>query len=171
MQGKLTYRGPIQRNVSVIRLPRIKIDLTLDEPLILKPQIKNVDHPYSDMLEEGKRILAYSYEELFADKLRALIQRLRPRDLYDVIHLFQQKDSNTNVTLIKKTLQKKCDYRSVPFPNIELIETHDNRKLLESEWATQLRHQMPELPPFESFLDKLKKVFLWVSDQDHRENS
>ena len=49
----------------------------------------------------------------------------------------------------------------------ELIETHDNRKLLESEWATQLRHQMPDLPTFESFLDELKKVFLWVSDQDN----
>jgi predicted nucleotidyltransferase component of viral defense system len=171
VQGKLTYRGPIQRNVSVTRLPRIKIDLTLDEPLILEPQIKNVNHPYSDMLGEGKKILAYSYEELFAEKLRALVQRLRPRDLYDVVHLFQQKDSNTNIALIKQTLQKKCDYRSVPFPKMELIETHDNRKLLESEWATQLRHQMPELPSFESFLDELKKVFLWVCNQDYRENS
>lgn len=162
VQGKLTYRGPIQRNVSVTRLPRIKIDLTLDEPLILEPQIKNVDHPYSDILEEGKKILAYSYEELFAEKLRALVQRLRPRDLYDVVHLFQQKDSNTNVVLIKKTLQKKCNFRSAPFPKIELIETHDNRKLLESEWTMQLRHQMPELPSFESLLDELKKVFLWI---------
>jgi hypothetical protein len=46
---------------------------------------------------------------------------------------------------------------------MELIETHDNRKLLESEWTTQLRHQMPELPTFESFLDELKNVLLWIS--------
>ncbi len=165
VHGKLTYRGPIQRNVNVIRLPRIKIDLTLDEPLILEPQIKEVYHPYSDMLEEGKRILAYSYEELFAEKLRALVQRLRPRDLYDVVHLYQQKDSNTNVILMRKTLQKKCDNRSVPFPKMELIETHDNRKLLESEWSTQLRHQMPKLPPFESFLHKLEAILSWISNE------
>ena len=164
VQGKLSYRGPIQRNVNLVRLPRLKIDLTLDEPLILEPQIKNVDHPYSDLLEDGKKILAYSYEELFAEKLRALTQRLRPRDLYDVIHLFQQKNSNTDVNLIKETLQKKCDLRSIPFPKIKLIETHNNRRLLESEWGTQLRHQMPELPSFELFLNELRKVLNWISD-------
>ncbi|MES2217764.1 MAG: nucleotidyl transferase AbiEii/AbiGii toxin family protein [Pseudomonadota bacterium] len=163
IQGKLTYRGPIYRNLSITRLPRLKIDLTLDEPLVLEPQIKKVDHSYSDMLEEGKKILAYSYEELFAEKLRALVQRLRPRDLYDVVHLFQQKDLTTNVHLINQTLQKKCELRSVPFPKKELIENHDNRRLLESEWATQLRHQMPYLPPFELFLDELGKVLDWVS--------
>jgi predicted nucleotidyltransferase component of viral defense system len=95
------------------------------------------------MLEERKKILAYSYEELFAEKLRVLVQRLRPRDLYDVVHLYQQKDLNTNLNMLRQTLQKKCDLRSVPFPKIESIETHDNRKFLESEWAIQLRHQIP----------------------------
>ena len=164
VQGKLSYRGPVQRNVSIIRLPRIKIDLTLDEPLLLDPQIKNVDHPYSDLLDEGKKILAYPYEELFAEKLRALVQRLRPRDLYDVIHLFQQKDSSINAALIKNTLQSKCNHRSTLFPTMALIETHNNRKLLESEWSIQLKHQMPELPSFELYLDKLKKVFSWLSN-------
>lgn len=162
VQGKLTYRGPIQRNLSVVRLPRLKIDLTLDEPLLTEPVIKKVAHPYSDMLEEGKKILAYSYEELFAEKLRALVQRLRPRDLYDVIHLFRQKNSHLNVALLKQTLQKKCDLQSAPFPKIELIENHDNRKLLESEWATQLRHQMSELPSFKSFLSELAEVLNWI---------
>jgi predicted nucleotidyltransferase component of viral defense system len=172
VQGKLTYRGPIQRNVGITRLPRLKIDLTLDEPMFLEPQIKSVDHPYSDILEEGKKILAYSYEELFAEKLRALVQRLRPRDLYDVIYLYQLKDANINVELLKQTLQKKCDLRSVPFPKIELIENHDNRKLLESEWAIQLKHQMPKLPPFEQFMVELKQILKWLSNKNNpNENS
>ena len=68
VQGKLTYRGPIQRNVSITRLPRLKIDLTPDEPMLLDPQIKNVDHPYSDMLEEGKKIqpIRKNYSENYA---------------------------------------------------------------------------------------------------------
>jgi predicted nucleotidyltransferase component of viral defense system len=163
VQGKLTYRGPVQRSSNIVRLPRLKIDLTLDELLILEPIIKKVEHPYSDMLEEGKKILAYSYEELFAEKLRALVQRLRPRDLYDVIHLYREKNLHTDATLLRQTLQKKCDLRLAPIPQIELIETHDNRKLLESGWSTQLRHQMPELPSFESFMDELAHVLSWVN--------
>lgn len=102
---------------------------------------------------------------MFAEKLRALVQRLRPRDLYDVVHLFQQKDSNTSIALIRDTLQKKCEFQSVPFPKIELIETHDNRKLLESEWVIQLRHQMPELPSFEFFLNELKATLDSISNK------
>ncbi len=166
VQGKLSYRGPIQRNLSVVRLPRLKIDLTLDEPLLIEPVIKKVEHPYSDMLAEGKKILAYSYEELFAEKLRTLVQRLRPRDLYDVVHLFRQKDLNINVSLLRQTLQKKCDIRSVSFPKIELIENHENRKFLESEWETQLKHQMSALPPFELFLDELAKILDWISNKN-----
>ncbi len=162
VQGKLSYRGPIQRNVSMIRLPRLKIDLTLDEPVLIKPIIKSVEHPYSDKLQNGKRILAYSYEELFAEKLRALVQRLRPRDLYDVIHLFKEKNPSMSVNLLKNTLEKKCDLRSVSYPEIELIRNHDNRKLLESEWTTQLQHQTSELPSFDLFLNELSQVLDWI---------
>ncbi|OGO91176.1 MAG: hypothetical protein A3F10_01755 [Coxiella sp. RIFCSPHIGHO2_12_FULL_42_15] len=109
VQGKLSYHGPIQRNLNVTRLPRLKIDITLDEPVILEPIIKKISHPYSDKLKDGKKILAYSYEEIFAEKLRALIQRLRPRDLYDVIHLFQQKNPEVDPYLLKNTLKKKCE--------------------------------------------------------------
>jgi predicted nucleotidyltransferase component of viral defense system len=148
--------------VNIARLPRIKIDITLDEPLILKPQIKEIYHPYSDMLKEGKRILAYTYEELFAEKLRALVQRLRPRDLYDVASLYHHKPANINPAAIRETLTKKCAIRSVPYPEIARIETHNNRRLLESEWSTQLRHQMSELKSFELYIKKLKEVFDWI---------
>jgi predicted nucleotidyltransferase component of viral defense system len=163
VQGKLSYRGPVRRNVNIARLPRLKIDLILDEPLLLDPILKEVEHPYSDMLQGGKRILAYSYEELFAEKLRALVQRLRPRDLYDVIHLFQQKDLDINSNLLKQTLRKKCDIRAVAFLEIKLIRNHDNHKLLQSEWVTQLRHQMSELPSLKSYMDDLADVLKWIS--------
>ncbi|EKD74803.1 MAG: hypothetical protein ACD_44C00328G0003 [uncultured bacterium] len=164
VQGKLSYRGPIRRNRSVARLPRLKIDLTLDEPLMLEPIIKKIEYPYSDKLEGGKKILAYSYEELFAEKLRALVQRLRPRDLYDVIYLFRHQNLNLNISLFANILQKKCDIRGILFPKIELIEKHENRRLLESEWSIQLRHQLPTLPDFNLFLDELSTILNWIDD-------
>jgi predicted nucleotidyltransferase component of viral defense system len=163
VQGKLSYRGIIQPNQNIQRLPRIKIDLTLDEPLFLKPVIKAIDHPYSDKSTNGKRILAYTYEEIFAEKLRALVQRLRPRDLYDVIHLYWHQEIRPDLDLLRQILQKKCDIRLVPYPTIQLIETHHNRKLLESEWAIQLKHQVSNLQPVEIFLNELEKIFEWLS--------
>ena len=68
------------------------------------------------------------------------------------------------------TCLKKCDLRLVPFPKIELIETHDNRKFLESEWAIQLKHQVPELPPFDLFLDKLEEILDWITKKSSYQN-
>ena len=37
--------------------------------------------------------LAYDYVEAFAEKFRALAERTRPRDLYDVVNLYRNTDA------------------------------------------------------------------------------
>lgn len=163
VQGKAAYRGPVRPQINARGLPRIKIDLTLDEPLVLPPGvIKSVDHPYSDAPAGGIVSLAYAYEEVFAEKTRALAQRLRPRDLYDVIHLFRRRDLNPDRALVYSTLESKCQLRGISIPTFESIQTHENRAFLESEWETMLAHQLPALPPFQQFLDELPDVLSWI---------
>ena len=73
-QGKVSYRGP----VATRDLPRIKLDLTADERIVLAPVRVPVFHPYSEAPAEGIKVLAYAYEELFGEKTRAAIfRRLR----------------------------------------------------------------------------------------------
>jgi len=62
-------------------LPKIKLDLTADELLALPSVERKIFHGYSDDPEEGINARCYSYEELFAEKVRALSERGRPRDL------------------------------------------------------------------------------------------
>ncbi len=69
VQGRLGYRGPLQRRGST---PRIKLDLTDDERIVLEPVWREVHHPYQDRPEEGIQARCYCYEELFAEKIRAL---------------------------------------------------------------------------------------------------
>ena len=38
-------------------------------------------------------MLAYDYVEAFAEKFRALAERTRPRDLYDVVNLYRNTDA------------------------------------------------------------------------------
>lgn len=163
IQGGIKYRGPVRPNVGPQLMPRIKIDLTLDEPIVLSPVIRAVDHPYSDKPSEGISALSYQYEEVFAEKVRALAQRLRSRDLYDVIHLYRRLDLNPNRKVVYSTLESKCTLRGMKIPTVEFIETHENRKFLESEWETQLKHQIPILPNFDSFLDELPAALDWIS--------
>ena len=91
-QAKLSYRGPVSPSSG--GLPRIKLDLTADERLVLQPVQISILHPYSDAPAEGVKVLAYAYEEVFAEKIRALAERTRPRDLYDVVNLFRNTEAS-----------------------------------------------------------------------------
>ena len=110
VQGKIGYRGPLQRHGSV---PRIKLDLTDDERLVLDPMQREVHHPYSDKPSAGIKASCYAYEELFAEKMRALVERLRPRDLYDVIHFYRHDEIPCDRTLVVKTLKAKCEFKGM----------------------------------------------------------
>jgi Nucleotidyl transferase AbiEii toxin, Type IV TA system len=37
-------------------------------------------------------VRCYGFEELFAEKIRAMGERSRPRDLYDIVNLFRRED-------------------------------------------------------------------------------
>lgn len=162
IQGGIKYRGPVRPQVGIDHMPRIKIDLTLDETIMLNPVIKNVRHEYSDRPANGILILSYEYEEVFAEKLRALTQRLRPRDLYDVVHLYKHEELRPKRDIIRSILIKKCQLRNISMPTMKTFETHNNRTFIASEWENQLEHQIPTLPHFEVFLDELPKIIEWL---------
>lgn len=158
-EGKISYRGPMQPGGA---LPRIKLDLTADEIIVLNPVSRQVHHPYSDKPENGIHIQCYCFEELFAEKLRALAERLRPRDLYDVIHLYRHNDIRPDRAVLFKTLKQKCDFKKIPPPSIKSLENRPERVELETEWGNMLAHQLAVLPPFEQFWQELPEAFEWL---------
>jgi predicted nucleotidyltransferase component of viral defense system len=161
VEGRISYRGPLQ--ISPRRdLPRIKLDLTNDEVLVLDPEGREVHHPYSDRPEEGIFAECYRFQELFAEKVRALAERLRPRDLYDVIHLYRHADETKDRVLVMNTLKKKCEFKNTPVPTIEFLENKPERTELETEWENMLGYQLPMLPPFEQFWNELSAIFEWL---------
>jgi len=54
---------------------REKIDTTHDEALLLEPVRQSIHPPYSDEPEDGLHSYCYAFEEVFAEKTRALIER------------------------------------------------------------------------------------------------
>jgi len=161
-QGRIAYRGPLQPRGD---LPRIKLDLTADERLVLDPVVREVHHPYSDRPADGFRIQCYCFEELFAEKLRALTERERPRDLYDVVHLYRNGLLSADRVVIVSTLRDKCAFRAIEVPTMIVLSAGPHRVELESEWSNMLAHQLPELPPFESFWEELPRVLDWLFEE------
>ena len=159
-QGRISYRGPIAPASS--DLPRIKLDLTLDELLVLPPVSRPVSHPYTDAPDGGIHARCYSYEEVFAEKVRALAERARPRDLYDVINLFRHDEFHTAAAVIRDTLSKKCAFKGIPFPTLATLSPL--REELEGDWVVMLDHQLPALPPVDAFWSELPALFAWLED-------
>ena len=155
-QGKISYRGP----VATRDLPRIKLDLTADERIVLAPVRVGVFHPYSDEPAEGIDVLAYAYEELFGEKVRALAERTRPRDLYDVVNLFRNAEARPHASVMLDVLRQKCEFKGIAVPVLADLEEH--RAELQSLWQNMLAHQLPTLPPYESFWDELPAFFDWL---------
>jgi len=157
-EGNIYYRGP--RNA---RIPaRIKLDISGAEKIARPTILRDISHPYSDSLPAPAQVRCYAFEEVFAEKLRAMGERGRPRDLYDIILLFRHRDFQDKPKLIKSLLKKKCEFKGISIPTFESILNAPTKAELISEWKNMLGHQLQTLPPFEQFWDELPNIFNWL---------
>jgi predicted nucleotidyltransferase component of viral defense system len=159
-QGKLSYKGPVSPTRP---LPRIKLDLTADERVVLPPVTAEIFHPYTDAPEEGIEVLAYDYVEAFAEKFRALAERTRPRDLYDVVNLYRNTEARPEQHQFVQVLREKCAFKGIELPR--LVDLQPHRAAVEAGWVHMLDHQLPALLPVNSFWDALGEIFDWLHGQ------
>jgi predicted nucleotidyltransferase component of viral defense system len=157
-QGRISYRGPLVRGGD---LPRIRLDLTADEMVVRSPVPRPVGHPYSDAPADGIRARCYAFEEVFGEKVRALAERSRPRDLYDVINLFRNGEFTAAAVTVREIVQRKCAFKGIAFPTLASLDPF--REELIGEWQNMLAHQLPALPPIDSFLAALPEFFGWLA--------
>ena len=160
-QGKVSYRGPIAPRSG--GLPRVKLDLTEDELLVLPPAKHVISHDYSDAPEGGIMVRCYAYEEAFGEKTRALGERARPRDLYDVINLYRNVEARPQPAVLLDVLRQKCEHRRIAVPTLAGLAVH--REDLEGSWQPMLGHQLRALPPVEPFWDALPAFFRWLQSR------
>jgi predicted nucleotidyltransferase component of viral defense system len=143
IQGRIYYIGALRQKCN---FPKIKIDLAFDEILVLEPATREVYHGYSDPFDY--KAVCYSYNEIFSEKLRALIERARPRDLYDIIHLRKSSHLIKDRELLKSTIKQKFAFKKIPFPTMNVVNNHRNKEMLISEWSYMLGHQLSDLKEF-----------------------
>jgi len=125
---------------------KIKIDITKKEKeIIMSPlQKKSILHTYSDIPET--QVVVYSLDEIFAEKIRALFERTRPRDLYDVWFLSKHTALDTSL------LKKKFKYKKIDLD----FEDFSKRKInYAGAWKRSLQHQLNNLPNAETVFESV----------------
>jgi predicted nucleotidyltransferase component of viral defense system len=162
LEGRLYYRGPRRAPVDA----SIRLDLTRGEQLARPPVIRPIHHLYPDDLVPPGTVRCYSLIELHAEKIRAMGERGRPRDLYDIVILLDHPDLVSQGALVHETLVAKCSTKGVPVPTLELLEAAETRAELESEWEHMLGHQLPALPILDHYWSRLRELFEWLDGRE-----
>ena len=149
VEGRVFYRGPL----SAPGVASIKLDLSSTELLAREPERRPIAHPYEpdELLPGPADVACYAFDEVFAEKLRAMGERSRPRDLYDIVNLYRRDDLRTRRDTIHAILVEKCAHKDIEVPTFASISASGLVPELESEWANMLGHQLPALPPFDQF--------------------
>jgi len=157
-EGRLYFVGPRQTPTPI----RIKLDITVDEIVVRPPVLRPIDHPYSDELPEPKLVRCYNLEEIFAEKIRAMGQRGRPRDLYDIVFLSRRSDLYAEPGIISEVLAKKCANKNLLTSSFEEIMQEESRTDCNAQWENMLGHQLGFLPSFDSHWEDLARLFNWL---------
>lgn len=151
-------------------LCRLKVEITVDEPILTPVDLRPVLHGFTEDMKA--RIPVYSLSEITAEKLRALLQskaRLQERgwgasrvcrDYYDLWNLLQVPGVKSPDLI--PLLMQKCVVRDVTYESPNDLISQDLMTVANTEWAQQLLPFVPDAPPAEELLPQVRSFILSI---------
>lgn len=129
---------------------RIFLDLSKREQPVLPLIKKTILSPFS----EGFEVLTFQLEELAGEKIRALMQRNKPRDYLDIYYLAEdgRVDFKKAVEIAK---EKLSSFRE----NFKQERLFKDNELVRSLWEQDLREILHPIPDFDHAIGRIKEVF------------
>jgi predicted nucleotidyltransferase component of viral defense system len=107
-------------------------------------------HSYEDVPEFA--LTAYSREEIFAEKLRALYQRSQARDYYDLYRMITEAEIEESVIL--PAFRSKCEHEGLEIDLRDGLPSEKRDEIL-SGWQNTLPDLVSTLPKFSTVYDTL----------------
>lgn len=152
LQLKIQYDAVLGKNW-------IKVDVTREAPIdnVLSKSLSQV---YSDY--PSFRIRVESMEEICAEKIRALIERRKCRDYYDVWQLMQLKP---NKNKIKRLFAKKLQYKDMNFKGMNEILPDDLSAILKGYWYREIGRLIHPVPEMGKMIRDLKGYLKFLKTQ------
>lgn len=150
----LPFVGPLGKSA---RHRRIKVDISATEPILLPPEQRAVTADFSDQHRIKRKVQVYAAEEILAEKLRSLLQRREPRDLYDTWRLLTSGEVSLDIDLAIQLLPGKCQTRAVRSSDLRRILTESSSGPLARAWQIRLGSQLSELPDLALVIREVKR--------------
>lgn len=150
LQLKIQYRGVIGRNWG-------KVDFTKND-LVEKPVLKTIHREYSDY--PFFKIKVETLEEVFSSKLRAVIERKKCRDYFD---LWQLSKMNFDEQKIVRIFREKCAIKNIDFQGSRQLFPGDLAEVLKPYWQRELGRLINPLPEMGSVIRELKNSLKFLA--------
>ena len=142
LQLKIQYTALLGKNWA-------KIDVT-KERVIEKPALKSM-LGYSDYPSFSIKVMCL--EEVFAEKLRALLERKKTRDYYDI---WRMLSLDVEKEKIKEIFIKKCGVKDLEFKGIEQFFPDDLKEILKPYWERELSRLVYKVPNLKKVIKEIK---------------
>ena len=144
---------------------RVRIEVTLDEPILWPVEEQAIIHDYEEPLEAA--IQTYSLEEIIAEKLRAVLQqtrtlrergwtRSRARDYYDIWRILRNYRSQLMLSNFGSLLSEKCAARGVSYISPEDFFPQEMLSYVAERWSDSLGQLVESLPVYEVVINELR---------------
>lgn len=126
---------------------KLILDVSFRETPVITPSVKTLGR----FLEEIPNFDVYvmSLEEIFSEKVRAVLTRNKARDVYDLCFL-----ASLDVTFNKKLTNEKLKYYNLSFDEKKFIKAVLDKKTI---WTSELSGLVDKVPAFEDVLKEIKK--------------
>lgn len=126
------------------------IDVMVDEYVAFDP-VQHT-HEYEDIPKFD--LQAYSVEEIFAEKLRAIYQRGAARDYYDLYQLLETDSVTIDFAEVRPTFEAKCNHDGLTVDMATGLPK-DQRDVIRQQWETTLPDLTGNPPAFEGVWERL----------------
>jgi len=126
---------------------RLRIEISQRESVLQEPLFKEVSPIYPDL--QPYTLLVMTEEEIFAEKIRAIMSRNKPRDVFD-LHFLLEKGITFNVEFVNK----KLEYYKEKFKRTQFLKKVRENKI---PWKTELKVYCASVPDFEKVLATIEE--------------
>lgn len=144
---RITTKGPLYNNTP-ISASTLRVEISQREHILIEPQLKQITPIYRDL--QPYTLLVMQESEILAEKIRAIISRNKPRDIFD-LHFLLKKGVKFDLGFINK----KLEYYKEKFDKEKFISSIMEKKPI---WEKEMRQYLNAVTNFEIILKEIKEA-------------